>query len=291
MKTKKIIYIIVSIAILIFADPVSADNNLPYAGEPSSFVISSLQEGQTTPITCTATLTDPDGCEEITGAAAVMFRSNIAGYTNCAANGRNCYRNISCSYNPSFDPCESGVGDLTVGYDCVANVQFYVDPTDAGQYEATDWSCEVTPADGGGPGSPAIFNAEMPSNIALDTDPLEIAYGTIPLGEISATAAVMSVINSGNRSLDIQLSGTDMICPAGTDIPVGNAQYNTFDFEYDVSGLTLTDTLATLTMELPQPSDSTPTVEADTFWELQMLATGVSGSCSGEVVFNALADD
>ncbi|MBU1131833.1 hypothetical protein KKC32_01085 [Patescibacteria group bacterium] len=272
----------------------TAGNALPIAGEPYSFSIPTLNEGAPTTVICSATISDDNGCSEVTGATAAFFRSDLGAGSSCTPDSQNCYILTSedCDLDTVIDPCTPGGSDLTVIVECSTDVEFYVDATDAGPHEGTDWTCEILPSDAEGPGDVGTVTTDMPSNNALAADPTEIAYGIVYLGQINNAPVNISVQNTGNRSIDVELSGVNMTCPAGGTIPVENQKYSDDEFfDYEIGGSILYMTGGTLVLDLPPPSDSQQLVEAETYWQIKLPETGISGLCTGGNTFLAVTDD
>ena len=170
-------------------------------------------------------------------------------------------------------------------------MQFYADPTDVGAPQAaTNWTFQATPSDAGGAGTPGTDTEEVNSLTALNVT-AAINYGTLALGaNTDLTNQTATITNTGNRSLNSQLSGTAMACTIGS-VPIANQKYSDVAFDYDLAGTALSGTPATLVLTLPQPTnDVSPVITDDTLWGLGMPASGVSGSCSGTNTFTALND-
>jgi hypothetical protein len=129
----------------------------------------------------------------------------------------------------------------------------------------------------------------MDSLIALNVSS-PINYGTLALntntGTLNKTA---TVTNTGNRSIDANLSGTAMSCTIGT-IAVGQQEYSASSGVNYGAGTDLTGSPIRLVLTLPQPTEGTAPVQAITYWGLGMPATGVGGSCLGTNTFGAVGD-
>jgi len=271
----------------ICATATAAANTLPVASGVSinsGAASITLTENTTTPVSCTATVTDNDGCTDITGANYIFYRTSqgSAGATD------NNYR-YSGSCTQDGGSCTGG-GDLTATYTCTINAQFYTDPTDAGSpYPTDDWTCRVTPSDNVGAGTADTDTIEMNSLTALNVT-ANINYGTLGMGtDTGATNQTAVVTNTGNRSIDSQMSGTDMSCTIGS-IPVGNQEYSASAFTYG-AGTDLSGTPTSLVLTLPQPTnDVAPVITDDSLWGLGMPTMGVSGSCTGTNTFTAIND-
>lgn len=256
-----------------------------------------LTEGTTTTVTVTFTVTDNNGCEDIDSHAsnqteAVFYRTNVTGGSGCTPDNNNCYT-MNCTQD--VGSCTAGGSDLDATYTCTVDVQFYADATDAGTYEATDWTATAIPRDNAGTdGTTASDTIEINTLTALDVT-ATINYGTLALGENTGTTDQTTVVtNTGNDDpIDIQLDGYGsvdgdgkaMVCTIGS-IPIGNERYS-LTASTDWSTKTqLTDTPTTLTtFDLAKGASSTK----DVYWGLGMPSTGVGGSCTGYVNFTAVS--
>ncbi|MFH1631627.1 MAG: hypothetical protein ABIA47_01195 [bacterium] len=267
---------------------VSVTNAIPIASSASVNAGAgsmTLTENTTTAVTCTATVTDNNGCEDITTGSAVFYRTNVGSGSGCSGDSNNCYSAIPC--NVDGGSCTGGGSDLTATYTCTNLIQYYADPTDAGStYEATDWTCEVTPIDLAGNGTADTDVIEMDTLTALNVTST-IAYGSVALsGNTGVTNQTTVVTNTGNEEIDAQISGTIMTCTIGI-INAVSQKYDTSDVTYASLANSLTGSPETLTLTLPQSTGVA--VTDDIFWGLTMPATGVGGSCSGTNTFTAVS--
>lgn len=255
----------------------------------SAATIVHLTENTTTKVTVTATITDNNGCEDIAGAQVVFFRTDIGA---SALDDVNNHYTVSAS---SDGNCVPGGEDLTDTYTATISVNYNADPTDAGSVnEATNWTAKVTPSDSEA-GTPDSDTIEMSTLTALNTNS-SVAYGTIGLGADTGSAdQSVTVTNTGNEGIDVDLDGygtTDgdgfaMTCTVGS-VPVANEKYSaTAGVLYD-SKIALTDTATELDLDVAQQTDAPST--KDVYWGLGMPSTGVSGTCTGVIVFTANSD-
>lgn len=248
-----------------------------------------LTENSTTDVTVTSTIVDNNSCEEITSVLVAFFRTDT---------GAGELDNFNSHYTVnavSDGDCVAGGSDLTDTYTATLQVNFNADPTDAGSVnEATNWTAKVTPSDSE-TGTPDSDTIEMSTLTALNTT-ASIAYGTIGLGEDTGTDdQSVTVTNTGNEGIDVDLDGYGtadgdglaMTCSVG-DIPVGNERYSsTAGVEYSAK-TSLTDGATELDLDVKQEVGD-PSSE-NVYWGLGMPTQGVSGTCSGMIVFTANSD-
>ncbi|KPJ55185.1 hypothetical protein AMJ47_01575 [Parcubacteria bacterium DG_72] len=293
---KKITVVLLTVSlVLLIINIVWAQGARPVASSvsiDSGAASVTLTEGSTKNVVCTALITDDDGCEDITSVTSVFYRTNLAGGPE-AADDNNDHYSINCVVDGGS--CTGG-GDLTATYTCTFPVYYYADPTDAGDYLATDWTCQVTPSDSVGEGTADTDTIEMDSLVGLDVD-ATINYGELALGaNTGSTNQQTTITNRGNVQIDITLDGygssdgdgKSMTCSISS-ITIGNEEYGISSFTYG-TGTDLTDTAVELDLDVPQQTnDATPSTK-EVYWGFGMPSTGVGGSCSGTVVFTAVND-
>jgi hypothetical protein len=270
----------------------TANNSAPVASNTSidgGAASITLTENATKNVVVTATVTDNNGCPEISGVSVKFFQ------TDQTASGGN-DPNIRYTQSATVDvgTC-TGVTDTVATYTATIAVQYYANPTDTGSInDATDWTALVTPSDAGGAGTTNTDTIEMATLTALDVTPT-ISYGTIDLaGNTGATNQTTTVTNTGNESIGTQVDGygttngdgRSMTCTAG-NVTIGNEKYSTTNVTYGSLTGTLTDTAATVAGFSVAKVMGTPTT-GPLYWGFAMPASGVAGSCGGVVVFTAV---
>jgi len=292
---KKIIVLFTAVFIVFIIINVVIAQTLPVASDvsiDSGAASVTLTEGTTKNVVCTATITDVDGCEEITGVSAVFYRTNVSGGAG-AADDNNDHYSISCIVDGGT--CTGGE-DTDANYTCTFPVYYYADPTDAGSYEATDWTCQVTPSDGVGPGTAATDVIEMASLAALDVDNT-INYGELALGaDTDSSNQQTTVTNRGNVQIDVTLDGygssdgdgKSMTCDWGA-VVIGNEEYSGSAFTYG-AGTDLTDSAFELDLDVTQQTNDVSPSTKEVYWGFGLPESGVYGSCGGTVIFTAVND-
>jgi len=243
-----------------------------------------LTENTTTTVTARATVSDNDGCSDISNVSAKFYRTDIG--AGAGDDENNHYTVASCTQ----DVGSCGVSpDTTATYTCSFSVQYYADPTDASSVNAaTNWTAQITPIDGIGSGTVDSDTIEMNTLAALDVT-ASIAFGTLTINNhTGATNQVTTVTNTGNVNIDTLISGTNMACSSGS-IPVANIKYRPkFGFSYGTNDTSLSTTPTEVDMDVPQ---RTAGVSTDTFyWGLNAPISGVGGSCSATLTFTPVAD-
>jgi hypothetical protein len=234
-----------------------------------------LTEGATTTISATGTVTDFNGYQDIIQATSSIYRSGVG--AQCTADDNSCYQIASTSC--TFLDCAGNSCTLS----CSADIYFFADPTDAGSTFAADtWLSRVQVEDSSGAVDVVtaaavelltLFGLSVDTDIAYDDGgELGIAVGT----DTGAVNATTTVSNTGNKNIDIQLSGTNLTGGASS-IPVGEQKYATSTFAYSSCSICqfLTGSATSFEVDLPKPtSTSTPIVD-DVYWGINIpLGTG-----------------
>jgi len=240
-----------------------------------------LTENATTTITCTGTITDTNGGSDISSATSSVYRSDLG--SSCTADDENCYKigSSECVLGTPSGNDRSAT--------CTTNIWFFADPTDSGTYSASTWQCEITATDAQsaqGSGTDAT-PPELNTLVALDVTS-SIDYGTLSAGDtVDPITMTTTATTTGNASIDVQLSGTDLT-GAGT-IDVGQQKYATSSVAY--SGATaLSGTPTTLELESTKPTEN-PSNQSDVvYWGISIPAGQTVGEYDGTNTFTAIAD-
>lgn len=250
-----------------------------------------LTENSTTPVTVTATVTDDNGCENISAVSVKLFRTDKT--AACGDDPNDCYTQAATLDSGS---CTPGGSDLSANYSATISAQYYADPTDVGSANAgTTWSAHVTPSDGLGGTAGADDVKEMSTLTALNVTST-IAYGSLALGADTGTSDQTTVVtNTGNVAIDTQVDGyglangdgNSMKCTIGT-VTIGSEKYSATALQdYATLKTALTDTAATVAgFNIAQRTDTS--TSGSLYWGFGMPSGGVSGSCTGTVVFTAI---
>jgi hypothetical protein len=210
----------------------------------SGSAISTLNEGGTSPVVLGATITDNNGCADISTVVGSMYRSGI-GYSACdtggEADGNNCYPALSCSVGGG-NTCD-GSTDPSASYTCTAYVKYFADPTVANTtYSAETWMDTFKAEDEALNDAQNIgTGVEMNDLLAMDIG-ASLAFGNLSAGQtLSPLSALTVVTATGNVGLDQTLEGTNMLDVGDTSntITVGNQRYALAAATAYGSGITL----------------------------------------------------
>ena len=276
-------------------------NSAPTVGSVTLNAAGSIALGanQTTAIIGNATITDNNGCEDITYIQGILFHTNVS-YSS--ANNNATRYNVSCAAESGT--CTGGE-DVTSKYVCTFQMKHFAQPTDGSSNYSTDvWNMTITaidiPGDTFGFGS-TTQELDTLTGFTLYNGSLD--FGTLALGANSSSDIRGATANTGNQQIDMQLDGyarTDgdgraMNCTVG-NITVGKIKYNNASFTFyegsnnTVNGTALNDTASELDLELERGSDADNTPLKNVFFRMGLPAIGVGGSCTGTIVFTAVGD-
>lgn len=245
--------------------------------------ISTLNEGDTSPIVLGATITDNNGCTDISTVVSSLYRSGV-GYSACDAGGEadsnDCYPALSCAVGGG-NAC-SGATDASASYTCTAQVKYYADPTDTNTtYSAENWLDTFKASDEGLSDSATIgTGVVMNSLLAMDIG-ASLAFGNLSAGQSLSPLSSQTIITAtGNVGLDQTLEGTDMSDGQAHTIVVGNQKYSLTAATAYGSGTSLTT--APAEAELNCKKTTTDVGETKpTYWGIAIPLGTVAGTYGG----------
>jgi len=242
-------------AVLVFADTTSTTVTVGNAAPTIDLVeldrtTVTLSENAFTFSSTTITITDTNGCSDITSVTAKLYRdATNSGGTNCTANDNNCYTPTvasDCVATTTGNQCTGG-SDTQVEYDCGFKLWYLADPTNAGGFASDIWVVSATTTDGTDTVSATntAQTVEVNQLFAINLDSGTIAFGTVAAGaNTGAINQALTHTNTGNTSLDNQISGdvmcTDYNACDGDSFHENQQKFDTSDVTY----ASLTNTLA-----------------------------------------------
>jgi len=247
-----------------------------------------LVENTTTSVSWTATVTDTNGFADLNTATGKLYRSGVGSAQACTTNDNNCYQDVTC-------PLTSCSGNSCTAT-CEVNMQFHADPTDSGTYSAEYWRSWIEVNDDsaatGSEFSPISTN-EVATLRALNVTS-SIAYGSLLAGDnTGATNQTTTVTNTGNSSIDIEVSGSQLCTNyptcSGSTIPVGNQEYSSNTFTYG-AGTDLSVSAAALNLSISKPTASPSNTTGSVKWGLALPSVVAVGAYTGANTITATTD-
>lgn len=271
----------------------AAVNSLPVASGvsiDSGAASVTLTENTTKSVSCAGTITDNDGYTDISQVCAFLYRSSVA--TSTIADNNN-YKYTLCG---DSNCVPSGGSGNTENYDCMFSVQYYAHPTDAGSpWSAQNWVCEMWPENATATGTVALDDVEMDSLLAIDVS-ATISYGMVlPDNDTGGTNQTVTITNTGNRDIDVEVSG-DLMCTdystcAGNILQPAQQEYSVNTFAYGAgTSLTATTSPVQVEVDLATPSSTTTPVADMIYWGVGIPIGQTGGSYTGQNTFTAVAD-
>jgi hypothetical protein len=244
-----------------------------------------LVENTAVPISATADITDNNGCATLFDVIAKIYRSGVANAENCTVNENNCY-SVTCAAD--VGSC-TGAGDSSATYTCTAKIQYHADPTDSGTpWSSEYWRAWVKATDAGYLSHNAFSPADVPeilSLLAITVSPATINYGSInPGGVVDPANVLMSVINTGNVSVDTPLYGTNMTS-GGNSIEVGRQRYNTAVASYSLGTPLTVDPGVMLDLNIPKTTVFDAPEYKALYWGVQVPTPQQTGIYTSVVSF------
>ncbi|MCB9815651.1 DUF2341 domain-containing protein [Candidatus Nomurabacteria bacterium] len=243
----------------------------------------SLNPGATTTVIASTTVTDYNGVADLFSATTTFYKTSVG--AACTPDNNNCY--VASGTACSFTDCTANSCTLS----CSVDMQFHADPTDSDGGEQWFAFMEVEDLSGGNDfgTSPAV---ELLTLRALDVQN-SIGYGTVDINQNTGSYNPdTEILNIGNESIDVQISGTDMTDGVTSVIPATQQVFATTTFDYStcVSCNSLSVTGTNVEVDLTKPVVDDPLVSDDIYWGIEVPFGTASNPHSGVNTFTAIAD-
>jgi len=252
-----------------------------------------LTTNTTTNVSVNATISDNNGCGDVTGASAstsiVLYRSGVTSSTcRGSQNALNCY--LATAFTAS-STCASNTTNTTTTF----AVQYFAQATDASSsfpgdnWQATvifkDTSAATGTADSLGGSTPNVLTLN-----AINVTTSSVNYGTLSASSTSGSAnQVTTSTNAGNSTTTIRLSAQSTLTSGANSIVTSSQRYATSTFTFPGGATQLTESAVTVTGYLLTAPTSTGNVQqSPVFWGLEVAAGTATGTYSGVNLFTSL---
>lgn len=251
----------------------------------SGGTINDLVAGGTRTIHINGVVEDTNGQADIASVSVDFYRSGVSGGAGCTASSNDCYKVASCTLDTT------GVTSLQKRYDCSIDLQYYADSTSTGgEFPTENWVANVKVSDVGTlNATDSSVNKEMQTLLGLSI-PSSVSYGARGLGTSTdaSTNQLQAIGQAGNDVADVEVSSAAaMSCTIGT-IAVANQKWALTDVEFGNVGATaLTGSAVDTNLNVGYRHGANPV--KDIFWNIQIPANGVGGSCTGSTTISAIA--
>lgn len=255
-----------------------------------------LAENTTTAVALTATVTDNNGCSDLSSVIASLYRSDL-GYSSCDLNAEDddnqCYAEVSCTALVAGNTCVGGT-DASVGYECSVNMQYHADPTtESTEHPDSTWKDTIKATDD----NAVPHNLEVTTGVEVNTTiafdvTASIGYGSLSVGQTNNISSTTTVVTStGNVGLDEELSGTSMCTDypgcSGDSITVGSQKW-TLSSGTGYGGATaLTGIASEAELNCQKTTSSGLPQTKNTYWGLLIPDSTNPGAYTGENTITA----
>lgn len=247
-----------------------------------------LTSNATTSFNIGYTISDNNGCSDITGArtTTTVFRSGASG--SCAtatptASNLNCYVYVTHT--------TSSCSGTSLNATDTVQIFYFGQATDASSsFESQDWAAFVIVADGSGATSSATStHVELNTLTAIDVTTSSINYSTVAAGSnTGATNQIATSTNAGNSSTTLQLRASATLVSGSNSIATSSQRFATSTFTFPGGATQLTDSNVTVTGFLLTSPTSTTTVADEVFWGLEIPNGTATGTYTGTNAFTSL---
>jgi nitrate/TMAO reductase-like tetraheme cytochrome c subunit len=240
-----------------------------------------LTGGATTHITATASTTDFNGYDDFYQATSTFYRSGVSGGVSCVADNNNCYYVASTSC--SFSNCADNTCDLS----CGADMYFFADPTDEGEFVGQFWNAKVMVEDDSGlTDTESLDGVVVMNTLRALTGTNNVNYGSLNVGSTTeGTNQTVVLTNTGNASVNVVLEGSDLVGPTGS-ISVSEQKYATSTFTYSSCSICqfLTGNSVQYDVDLPKPTNTAPVTD-NLYWGINIPEGTRAETHTGEIRF------
>lgn len=260
----------------------------------SSFSVNSggsitLVANNTQNVSVNATLSDSNGCAELTGGTTtiLLYRSGITSSTcfgeGGAANPLNCY--IASAFTAS-STCSSGSQNTTTTF----ALQYFAQATDSSSsFPTNHWMATIIEKSSDNTtGTADSAGVTLNTLTAINVTTSSINYGTISASSTTgSTNQIATTTNAGNSSTTLQLLAQSTLTSGANSIPTSSQAYSTSTFTYPGTSTALTASAVTVAGLVFTAPTSTSNVQAPIFWGLTVPNGTSPGTYSGTNVFQA----
>jgi len=246
-----------------------------------------LTPNATTAISVAATITDYNGCTDITGGTStiLVYRSGITSSTCLTtANNQNCY--IATTFTASSS-CSAGTQNVTSTF----GIYYFADSTNgaSSSYSSQTWMATVIFKDPtNATGSADSSGVELNVLTALNVTTSSINYGTVPANtNTGSTNQLATSTNAGNSTTTLKISAISTLTNGSNSISTSSQHYATSSFTYGGVEQLLQETATDVsgsTMAIPT---STTDVTKTTYWGLAVPPATATGTYTGVNLFTS----
>lgn len=250
-----------------------------------------LTPNATTTIYVNATVTDNNGCADLTGGTStiLVYRSAITSSTcMTSADNRNCYRATA------FTATSTCVSGTTLNATSSVDIWYFADSTqDTGAgvtstYPTQIWVATVIFRDPSNATSSKDDSRELNVLTAINVTTSSINYGTVSANtNTGATNQVTTSTNAGNSTTSLKIHAQSTLTSGTTSITTSSQKYATTTFTYSTGGTALSQDVTTISGTTMVTPTSTNTVNRAVFWGIEIPPGTATGTYTGVNLFTA----
>ncbi|MBN1156720.1 hypothetical protein JXA85_03830 [Candidatus Woesearchaeota archaeon] len=240
-----------------------------------------LVANTTTIVWCVGVVNDLNGYGTISNVTAVLW-DNATDETYTSNNNTK-YLNQT--------PCEKAqLNDTAATFNCTFNVYWIAN--------ATGWRCTANVTDSGALTSGlasvdrnigSLLSLDVYENNAGETASTTLDFGTVNVNANSTNDKNVTVESYSNVVIDYQVNGTALNCSGTGSINVQNVSYSLIPGQTIGDQTQLTGTKASINANISKPTLVSTVPTSMSHWRIQ-VPEGVAGTCSGAIMFTAIAN-
>jgi hypothetical protein len=260
-----------------------------------------LESGQVD-IMASASITDPNGCGDISGVKAIVYRYDLNTTASCSLNYNNCYDEdqFTCF-------ADGACAGNTQEYNCYASssssgMWYFADPTTANasaSYANDQWVVTIIASDS--LWDDTVSNSWGDNDDVVDVEVLtaleassSINYGQINPGNNTGSSPIeIGIKNTGNWGIDTMISGTAKPTFGVNDIDYSNQKFASKSDDYSDEYQKILSALSTpFNVTIPKPTTNTAGAnDVRIFWGMGVPSGKPTGSyINGINLFSPTSD-
>lgn len=246
-----------------------------------------LTANATTSISVNATITDTNGCSEITGGTStiLLYRSGVTSSTCLTtANNANCYQ---ATLFTASSTCSAGSQNTTTTF----GLYYFANATDgSSSFSGQTWMASVIfKTTDNTTGTADSAGVTLNTLTAINVTTSSINYGTITANtNTGGTNQLTTVADAGNSSSSLQLAAQATLASGSNSIATSSQVYSTSTFTYAGTSTALTASNVTVSGFVLTTPTSTTNVSGTVYWGLNVPNGTPTGTYSGTNAFTAL---
>jgi hypothetical protein len=248
----------------------------------------SLNTNSTTSVNVTATITDVNGCGELTpGTTTVLLYRSGSGVTSSTCMGSQDPRYCYSATSFTTSTCSAGTETATTTF----ALQYFAQPTDtSSSFSGQKWVATVkftTPDNT--TGTMDATGVTLNTLTAINVTTSSINYGPITANSDTGSAnQTTTVANVGNSSTSLQVYAlTTLTSGSSNTIATSSQTYYTSPFTYQGSSVPLTGAAVTVSGFMLTAPVSLTNVTGSIYWGLGVPNGTPTGTYSGTNVFTS----